>query len=501
MNLLVLIGISVIVGLVLLIAIVWYLYMKARFKTVPSNEALIITGPNIGDPKTESNVYQDDEGRHLRVVRGGGYRMKMFQSSTRISLKSFQLEIKTPLVWTKAGVGIEAEAVATVKVADQLEGIVKYAEQFLGKSKDEVSDEISQVLNTNLRAILSKMTVEEINSDREAFNNKVTEVAQSQLNNMGFSITSLGLSDISDNEGYLENLGKPEIAKIKKKADIAESDAARETEMKLAENTELTEKEKISRQMNVADSRREKDLKEQAILSETNKAQAQAEASGQLERESRALEIKEKQLSVERTEKENELHLIQMERENDVRIQRQKDDVRRQQSETDASIRIKQAEADYEARIKEGKAEAEVIREQEKAKADGLRERANALAENKDVILAELMIKTMPEFARAIAEPLSNVENIRILDGGNGEGVNSLSNGIIAQMANAEEGLNQMTGFNLTQMLENVSNQKKTYAFEQHETNKNFESESTLSCEDTDSKVENEHADIKNDEN
>ncbi|RIN49116.1 flotillin family protein, partial [Staphylococcus simulans] len=140
--------------------LVWYLYMKARFKTVPSNEALIITGPNIGNPKTESNVYQDAERRPMSVVRGGGYRMKMFQSSTRISLKSFQLEIKTPVVWTKAGVGIEAEAVATVKVADQLQGIVKYAEQFLGKSKDEVSEEISQVLNTNLRAILSKMTVE-----------------------------------------------------------------------------------------------------------------------------------------------------------------------------------------------------------------------------------------------------------------------------------------------------------------------------------------------------
>lgn len=83
-------------------------------------------------------------------------------------------------------------------------------------------------------------------------------------------------------------------------------------------------------------------------------------------------------------------------------------------------------------------------------------------------MLAELMIKTLPEFAKAIAEPLSNVENIRILDGGNGEGINSLSNGIISQMANAEEGLNQMTGFNLTQMLENVSNQKKTYAFEQN---------------------------------
>lgn len=469
MNLFVLIGIAAVIGILVIGGIGWYLYMKARFKTVPSNEALIITGPKIGDPETEPNVYQDDEGRHMRVVRGGGYRMKMFQSSTRVSLQSFQLEIKTPIVWAKDGVGVQAEAVATVKVADKLEGIVKYAEQFLGKSKDEISDEISQVLNTNLRAILSKMTVVEINSDREAFNSKVTEVAQSQLNNMGFTITSLGLSDLNDDEGYLENLGKPEIAKVKKRADIAESDASRETEMKIAENTEMTEKEKISRQMNVADSKREKDLKEQSILSETNKAKAQADASGELEKESRALEIKERQLEVKRKEKENELNLIQMERENDVRIQRQKDDVRRQQSETDAAIKIKQSEAAYEARLKEGKAEAEVIREQEKAKADGLRERANALAENKDVMLAELMIKTMPEFARAIAEPLSNVENIRILDGGNGEGVNSLSNGIISQMANAEEGLNQMTGFNLTKMLENVSNQKKTYAFEQNE--------------------------------
>lgn len=103
------------------------------------------------------------------------------------------------------------------------------------------------------------------------------------------------------------------------------------------------------------------------------------------------------------------------------------------------------------------------------------------------------MINTLPEFARAIAEPLSNVENIRILDGGNGEGVNSLSNGIISQMANAEEGLNQMTGFNLTQMLENISNQKKTYAFEQNESS----SENEGSSENND--LESEEAPLKDD--
>lgn len=457
------------VGIAIVGAITWYLYMKARFKTVPSNQALIITGPNIGDPEKEANVYKDSEGRHMRIVRGGGYRMKMFQSSTRVSLQSFQLKIETPTVWTKEGVGIQAEAVATVKVADQLQGIVKYAEQFLGKKQEDIEIEISEVLNTNLRAILSKMSVEDINSDRESFNEQVKEIAQEQLNNMGFLITSLGLSDIKDEEGYLENLGKPQIASVKKKADIAESDAARETAIKQAENTEMTEKETYSRQMSVADSKREKDLKDQRILSETNKAQAEAEAAGELERESRQLEIREKQLAVERQNKENDLRLIQMERENDVKIQKQKDDVRRQQADTDKSVRLSQAEADYEAELKRGQAEAEVIRAKAKAEADGIRLRAEAMDENKDAILAELAIKMLPEFAKAISEPMSNVESIRLLGGSDGEGANGLTNSVISQMASAEEGFSQMTGFDLTKMLQNVSERKQTLNVNQSE--------------------------------
>lgn len=471
MNIFLLGGIFVILGLIVIGFIVWYLYMKARFKTVPSNEALIITGPNIGDPEKEANVYKDSEGRHMRIIRGGGYRMKMFQSSTRVSLQSFQLKIETPTVWTKEGVGVQAEAVATVKVADQLQGIVKYAEQFLGKKQEDIEIEISEVLNTNLRAILSKMTVEEINSDRESFNEQVKEIAQDQLNNMGFLITSLGLSDIKDNEGYLENLGKPQIAAVKKKADIAESDAARETAIKQAENTEMTEKETYSRQMSVADSKREKDLKDQRILSETNKAQAEAEAAGELERESRKLEIREKQLAVERKNKENDLRLIQMERENDVKIQKQKDEVRRQQAETDKLVKLEQAEADYEAELKRGQAEAEVIRAKAEAEAEGIRERAKAIAENQDAILAELAIKMMPEFAKAVAEPMSNVESIRLLGGSDGEGANGLTNSVISQMASAEEGFGQMTGFNLKQLLQNVSSRKQTVNISQENTN------------------------------
>ena len=459
--------------------IIWYLFMKTRYKTVASNEAMIITGPKLGDPEKENNVYKDDEGRYMRIIRGSGYRMRMFQSSNKVSLKSFQLNIETPKVYTEGGLGVKAQAIATVKVADDLNGIVKYAEQFLGKDQKEISAEIENVLNTNLRSILSKMTVEQINSDREGFNNQVKEVAQKQLNNMGFVITSLGLSNIEDDEGYLENLGKPQIAKVQKEADIAESNARRETELKVAENDEISNKEKISREMNVAEEKRKKDLRDQEILSETNKATAQAEAAGELERESRQLEIRQKQLEVNKSERQNELDLIQMEKQNDVKIQKEKDEVRRQQAETDKLVALKQAEADYETKLKRGQAEAEVIREKYKAEAEGLKERAQAISENKEAILAEKFINMLPELAKAIAEPMSNVESIRVLDGGNGDGINSLSNNVISQMSNLEEGFGQMTGLNLTEMLKNVSQRKQTINVENNNQEQKNDKQST----------------------
>lgn len=470
-------------------SLIWYIFMKTRYKTVASNEAMIITGPKVGDPNKEKNVYKDDEGRHMRIIRGGGYRMKMFQSSNKVSLKSFQLDIQTPKVYTEGGLGVRAQAIATVKVADDLNGIVKYAEQFLGKDQKEISAEIENVLNTNLRSILSKMTVEQINSDREGFNNQVTEVAQKQLNNMGFLITSLGLSNIEDDEGYLENLGKPQIAKVQKEADVAESNARRETELKVAENDEISNKEKISREMNVAEEKRKKDLRDQEILSETNKATAQAEAAGELERESRQLEIRQKQLEVDKSERQNELDLIQMEKQNDVKIQKEKDEVRRQQAETDKLVALKQAEADYESELKRGQAEAEVIREKYKAEAEGIRERAKAISENQEAIIIEKVIDMLPEFARAVSEPMNNVESIRVLDGGNGEGINSLSNNVISQMSSLEEGFGQMTGFNFSEMLKNMSQRKQTINVENQE-NEN----------EQENKKEEEHVQISNDD-
>ncbi|GAA3714424.1 flotillin lipid rafts scaffold protein FloT [Salinicoccus jeotgali] len=455
-----LIAVIAIILIAIIAAVGWYIFMKARYRTVPSNEALIVTGPNLGDEAKETNIYKDDQGRYMKVIRGGGHRLKMFQTGTKVSLKSFQLQISTPKVYTLEGVGIYGQAVATVKVADDLDGIVKYAEQFLGKEQEEIEHEISEVLNSNLRAILSKMTVEQINKDRESFNEQVREIAQDQLNRMGFKITSLGLSDLRDDENYLENLGRPQIARIRKEAEIAESENRRETEIQQAKDNETISNEQYKREMNIADSRKEKDLKEARNLAETEKANASAKASGQLEEEERRLEVEQQRLEIREQEKQNELKLLKLERENDVEIEKQQVEVRRQQAEADYYTRTKEAEARAEARIAEGNAEAQVIREKSLAEAEAIERRAEAMSEHKDVIILEQFIKIMPEFARAVSESMSNVESIRIMDSGGGEQLKSLPNTVTGTMAKLQESMGQMTGFDLDHFLNNLSDGK-----------------------------------------
>lgn len=441
----------------------WYLYMKVRFKTVSSNEAGVITGPNLGDPN-ESNIVKDDNGRYMKIIRGGGHRLRRFQSFERFSLKSFQLTLNTPKIYTAEGVGVYGQAIATIKVSDTLAGTVQYAEQFLGKPQDEIENEIEEVLGSNLRAILSKMTVEDINSDRDKFNEAVRKIAQEQLDRMGFFITSLGLTDLRDDDGYLENLGKPQVAKIQKIADIAEAVNKRETQLKQAEVDEEVAKKRYEREMNIAETKKDKDLKDAKILAETEKERAIAEASYDLEQEQRRLTIEARRLDIREQEKTNELKLREMERDNEVKLQERQVElemkqveVRKQQSDADYYAKTREAEANAQAQKLAGEAEAEVIRKKSAAEVEALEKRAEAMNKHKEVLITEKMIDMLPKYAQAVSSSLSNVESIRILDGGSGDQVRSLPNMVTGMMANMNEGLGQMTGIDLDEIVKNLS--------------------------------------------
>jgi flotillin len=444
--------------------IVYFFWVKFRYRTAKSNEALIITGPRLGDPEKESNIFTDSEGRSMKIIRGGGYLLKRFQTSTPVNLTSFQLKLSTPRVYTNGGVPIVADAVAMVKVADSLNGIANYAEQFLGKAQKEIEEEIIEVLGSNLRAILSKMTVEEINNDREKFNFDVSEIAQKQLDLMGFKITALGLTDIRDADeenGYLENLGRPRIAEVRKLAEIAEADSERETRIHRAKMDQEAKEEEYKRQITIAESKKEKDLKDAAFKEETERARAKSEQSYELEKAKLAKEVKEEELTLQFLERERAVKL----EEEESKVRKAKADADYYETTRKAEAEARKAEIDGEtkARIRreEGSAEADVIRERGKAEAESRRLLAEAMEKHGDVIITEKLIEMLPIFAEKIAQPLTNIDSVKIIDSGNGQGVPSFGRSITKTMVDMQEPLKEMTGIDVAELIKSYASKTR----------------------------------------
>lgn len=373
----------------------------------------------------------------------------MFQTSTPVDLNSFQIKLTTPKVYTSQGVPVVADAIASVKIADSLDGIANYAEQFLGKKQGEIEEEVSKVLGTNLRAILSKLTVEKINNDRESFNDAVQKIAQKELNNMGFKITAFGLDDLRDADpenGYLENLGRPRIAEVRKEADKAESDAQKETRIYKAQNDQEAQEEENRRQTSIAESKKEKDLKDAAIKEETERARAKSEKAYELENARLAKEVTEERLNVEYIERQKQ---VQLEQEEQKR--------RKAKADADAyDIKVKaEAEAD-KARI-DGQTQADIIREKGKAEAESKRLMAEAMEKYGEAAIMEMLLKVLPDYAREVAKPLSNIKELKILDMGGTDGkggVNKVSRNVTETMLGLQEGLKETTGLDLKGMLE-----------------------------------------------
>src|SRR6185312_14215925 len=152
----------------------------------------------------------------------------VFQQAEPLSLLSSKLEVSTPEVYTEQGVPVMADGVSIIKIGGSISEIATAAEQFLGKAKEDRETEAREVLEGHLRSILGSMTVEEIYKNREKFSQEVQRVASQDLAKMGLIIVSFTIKDVRDKNGYLDSLGRPRIAQVKRDADIATAEAEKE---------------------------------------------------------------------------------------------------------------------------------------------------------------------------------------------------------------------------------------------------------------------------------
>ena len=187
---------------VVIIAIITFLMI--RYRIGKPDEALIVTGSFLGKDG-------------IKILKNSGtFVIPIVQKAHTLSLLTHKLEIGTPEVYTEQGVPIKASATVLVKIGNSVDSIKTAAEQYLGKSTEELEDEAREVLEGHLRAILGTMTVEAIYKNRDDFAEQVQQVASTDLRKMGLEIVSFTIKDVSDPNGYLDALGRPQIAEVKK---------------------------------------------------------------------------------------------------------------------------------------------------------------------------------------------------------------------------------------------------------------------------------------------
>ncbi|MCL2854412.1 MAG: SPFH domain-containing protein [Defluviitaleaceae bacterium] len=418
----------VIIGIILGVVLLVLFTFLSFWKKVPQDKAMIVTGL-----------------RKRVISGGGGFVIPVLERTDKISLENMKIEVRIAGAMTSQGVAISADGVAVIKIKSDKESILAAMEQFNRGSESRtiaVVEEISRyVLEGKLREIISMLTVEEIYRDRTKFASEVQGTAAQDLTEMGLEIKAFTIRDISDENGYLSALGKKRISEVKRDAQIAEAEAAKETKIRTAEASRLGEEARLVAETQVAEAQKVKELKVQAFRKEQETSKAVADLAYEIESNKVKREVTETNMQVEVLQKQKEIEVAEQEakrreKELEATIIKQADAEKyRLEKEADVakykeiSVATARAEAIRmegnslaESQRAQGMAEAEITRERGMAEAEAMMKKAEAFKQYNDAAVTQMIIERLPEIAKHVAEPLGKTEKIVVIDNGGTSG-------------------------------------------------------------------------------
>lgn len=187
------------------------------------NEVLVFSGRRHRSP--------DGRDQGFRVVHGGrAVRIPILEEVERIDMSLISVPMHTRGAYSQGGIPLSVAAVANVKIASDPNVVGNAIERFLGHSRADIARVAKETLEGHLRGVLATMTPEEVNEDRLKFADRLADEAGDDLRKLGLQLDTLKIQAVSDDAGYLENLGRKRIAEIIRAAEVAESDAVRAAE-------------------------------------------------------------------------------------------------------------------------------------------------------------------------------------------------------------------------------------------------------------------------------
>ncbi|MGL5433859.1 MAG: flotillin family protein [Lachnospiraceae bacterium] len=476
-SLIPLIGIAA--PIVLLVVIVALGYVKA-----PPDRAFIISGFK----------------RYPRFLIGrAGIRIPFLERKDVLFLGQMTVDIKTDdYIPTNDFINVMVDAVAKVRISDDQDKMKLAARNFLNKTQKQITEDLMDSLQGNMREIIGTLTLREINTDRDSFSDQVMEKASRDMEKLGIEILSCNIQNVTDEHGLIQDLGMDNTAKIRKDASIAKAQADRDVAIEKSKADKEANDARVAADTEIAQKNNELDIRKAELkkISDIKKADADvayeiqrqeqekvlqiATINAQIAKAERDAELNERQVAVEeqrlaaeiKKKAEAEKYAIEKKAEADLARRQREAEAKKYELEKQAeaeklkaeamkyaveqeAIGIKaKGEAEAAATKAKGAAEAAAIQAKGEAEAAAMEKKAEAFAKYNKAAVTEMLIGVMPEIAGKIAEPLSQIDKITIIGGGDGgSGIDSVASNVPVVMAKLFETVKEATGVDMTELV------------------------------------------------
>ncbi|MFN8533006.1 MAG: SPFH domain-containing protein [Dehalococcoidia bacterium] len=465
-----------VIAVVLVVVFFTLVSIAARlYRVVGPNRALIIYG--LGGSQ---------------IVTGGGrVVLPLVQNAQELSLELMSFDVAPQQdLYTSQGVAVKVEAVTQIKVKSDPQAIRTAAEQFLTKSPDDRDAAIRLVMEGHLRGMVGQLTVEQIVKEPEMIAERVRTTSSDDLAKMGLEVVSFTIREITDRNEYIVNMGKPDVARIKRDADVAGAEASRDTAIRQAETmreaaiarAKADQERVIAETASLAvqaEAQRTLETKRAEYQAAVQRAKAQSDASYEIETNIQKQKVMAEQVAIERVQREEmvkvqEAEIQRRERELVATVQKSAEaekskilalaDAERGRILAIAEAerrRIEQEAAGHaEGTRAMGLAEAEVIRAKGEAEAAAMAQKAGAFHEYNEAAIVDKLLSGLPDVVRAMAEPLTKVDKITVVStGGNGShgaGVNQITADVAQMIAQVPALVETLTGMKINDLMNRV---------------------------------------------
>src|SRR5437773_660592 len=329
----------------------------------------------------------------------------------------------------------------------------------------------------HLRGIIGQLTVEEIVKQPEMVADRMRSTCAEDMNKMGLEVISFTIKEVRDKNEYISNMGKPDVARIKRDADVATAEADRDTAIRRAQaqrdaataKAQADQERVLAETLSLAkqaEAQRDLEIKKAQYLEATKTQQAQADKAYEIETNVMQQQVAAEAVKIQQAEREQQIKVQEAEI-----LRREKEliatvlkpaEIERQRIETLANAEKQRLKSEAEGKAAsiraQGEAEAEIIFKKGEAEAKAMNVKAEAYQEYNQAAVIDKLLTGLPEVVRAMAAPLANVDKITIVSTGNGDatGMHKITGDLTKMAAQVPALFETLSGMSMGELLSKV---------------------------------------------